>query len=159
MGRLEELYGKIVYLDTAPIIYAIEDGYPDYKEITLPFFKMVSRGKCLAITSVISLLEELVLPVRNKDIWLVRKFQRFFYQTRVRTVEISSQIAEDAAELRALHTKLQIADAIQIATALSTNAAYFLTNDRELPVVSGTKVLITDNLKTKLESNKPETDS
>jgi len=33
MGWLDELRGKVVYLDTAPIIYFIEDEYPDYKKV------------------------------------------------------------------------------------------------------------------------------
>jgi predicted nucleic acid-binding protein len=159
MGWLDELRGKAVYLDTAPIIYFIEDGYPEYKKMMEPFFKMVSRGECLAITSAISVLEGLVLPIRNQDAWLIRKFRNFFYHTRVKTVDISSRVAEEAAELRALHNKIQLADAIQIATALDIKAACFLTNDKELTVVPGIKVLILDDCKIQPKSDISKTDS
>lgn len=150
---------KVVYLDTAPVIYFIEDDYPDYKKMMKPLFKMVSSGECFAITSVISVLEGLVLPIRNRDAWLVRKFHTFFYQTRVKTVEISSQVAAEAAKIRAAHNKIHTADAIQIAAALHTKAEYFLTNDKELAAVSGIKVLVLDDLKVQLKSDQPKTDS
>jgi len=119
---------------------------------------MVSRGECFAITSVISLLEGLVLPICNQDTWLIRKFHKFFYQTRIKTIEITAQVAEGAAELRAVH-KIQIADSIQLATALDTKSAYFLTNDKALTIVPGVKVLVLDEFKIKPNLDEPKTDS
>jgi len=38
MGWVEELHGKLVGLDTAPLIYYIEDR-PVYADMLEPFFK------------------------------------------------------------------------------------------------------------------------
>lgn len=149
MGWLEELHGKLVCLDAAPIIYYIEKGYPGYKKMLDPFFDMVGDGKCSVVTSIISVLEGLVLPVRNNDEELINKFREFFYLTRhIKTVDVTSEIAEKAARIRALHTTIKAPDAIQLATAISSGASVFLTNDVQLASIPDIKVLVLDRLKT-----------
>ncbi len=43
MGWVEDLRGKTVGLDTAPLIYYIED-HPIYAELLAPFFAAVAAG-------------------------------------------------------------------------------------------------------------------
>jgi predicted nucleic acid-binding protein len=61
-------------------------------------------------------------------------------------VDITSQIAEEAAQLRAAHN-IKTPDAIQVATAISLGAAVFLTNDAKLASIPGIKVLVLKDLK------------
>ena len=147
MGWLETVRDKDVCLDTAPIIYYIEKPLPDYRKVLDPFFEMVAEGECSAITSIMSLMEGLVLLIRNDDKFLIRRFRNFFYHTRIRMVEITSSVAEEAARLRATYKDLKGADAIQLATALYTKADFFLTNDKRLASISGINVLVLDDLK------------
>jgi len=151
MGWIEDVKGKIVCLDTAPVIYYLEAGLPEYKKALDPFFDMVAEDKCLAVTSAMALLEGLVLPFRNNDAWLIRRYRNFFYGTRIKTAEITTEIAEQASRLRASYTDINLKspDAIQIATALQMKADFFLTNDKQLSSISEIKVLILDDLKAK----------
>lgn len=146
MGWLKGLYGKVVFLDTAPIVYYIEKEYPNYKELLDPFFDMVADNKCSAITSVMSLLEVLVVPIRRNNVGLIREFRNFFYHTRIQTIEITPEIAEKAARLRAFHA-IKTPDAIQIATAISAGATAFLTNDAQLASIPDIQVLVLKDLK------------
>lgn len=43
MGWVDRLYGKIIGLDTAPLIYYMEEN-PSYLSIVDPFFDAVIRG-------------------------------------------------------------------------------------------------------------------
>jgi len=58
---------------------------------------------------------------------------------------INVEIATKAAELRAKY-KLKTPDALQIAPAICRFSDYFLTNDKQLKIVSEVNVLILDEL-------------
>jgi len=59
MGWIDDLVGQTVALDTAPLIYYIEEN-PDYVELVDPFFAAVGRGDIRVIASTLTLLEVLV---------------------------------------------------------------------------------------------------
>jgi predicted nucleic acid-binding protein len=63
----------------------------------------------------------------------------------LRTVPIDDALAERAAELRARHN-VRTPDALQLAAALLTGAAAFLTNDAALTCVSEIEVLVVGEL-------------
>ena len=46
-----------------------------------------------------------------------------------------------AAQLRAVHPSVRTPDALQLATALSAGCETFVTNDRDLPDLTGLKVI------------------
>jgi len=73
MGWLEKLEGTTVGLDTAPIIYYIEQ-HPLYIEVLRSFFLRVDAGSILAVTSTVTLLEVLVHPLRRGDEALAQKY-------------------------------------------------------------------------------------
>lgn len=70
------------------------------------------------------------------------------------TISLSPEVAEIAAQLRAQHN-LRTPDAVQIATAISAGATYFLTNDSTLPDLPDLKMLVLDNLKKRSKSGGP----
>lgn len=147
MGWLEDLRGQVVGLDTAPLIYYL-DGRPDYKEILHPFFTMVNNRGCSIATSVVTLLEGLVLPKRKNDEEWERRYYNFLFSTNgVKTYNISANIAERAAQIRATYKDIKALDAIQIATAISARASAFLTNDAQLSYITEIKVLVLKDLK------------
>jgi len=59
---------------------------------------------------------------------------------------INAQISETAAELRAKYSFIRTPDAIQIATAINTEADFFITNDKKLKGLSEIKSLVLDEL-------------
>jgi len=61
-------------------------------------------------------------------------------------LDISSQIAEEAASIRA-NFNLKTPDAIHLATFIHSKADYFVTNDKGLKNFNSKQVLILDNLK------------
>ena len=74
MGRLDSLVGKTVALDSAPLIYFIEQRRP-YVDLVRPFFQAVESGQFAVITSVIALSEVLVQPIRAGDEALAKEYQ------------------------------------------------------------------------------------
>ena len=60
MGWLTALQGKVVGLDTAPLIYLIEE-HPVYLDRVRPFFEAMDRGEFAVVTSTVTLLKVLIL--------------------------------------------------------------------------------------------------
>ena len=145
MEWLNSLRGTIVGLDTAPLIYFIEEN-PVYLPLVRPFFEAVDRGEFQVVTSVLTLTEVLVHPLRRGDHRLAYEYRQILLQARqVTTVPISEAIAEEAAVLRGKHG-LRTPDASQLATAIRSGASSFLTNDTRLPNLSGLKILVLNQL-------------
>jgi|HubBroStandDraft_5_1064220.scaffolds.fasta_scaffold101169_2 predicted nucleic acid-binding protein len=145
MEWLKALSGAVVGLDTAPLIYLIEENSA-YLPIVRPFFEGVDRGEFRVITSVVTLAEVLVHPMREGDHDLADQYRRILLQAKhVVTLPVSEAIAEQAAELRARHG-LRMPDAIQLATAVSGGATSFLTNDTQLPSLPSLNIMVLNNL-------------
>lgn len=66
MEWVEALRGTVVALDTAPLIYLIEEN-PTYLPFVRPFFKAVDQGEFKVVTSIVTLTEVLVHPMRHGD--------------------------------------------------------------------------------------------
>jgi predicted nucleic acid-binding protein len=147
MGWLDALQGKRVGLDTPPLIYFIERHHV-YVDVVKPFFTLVDKGEISIVTSTTTLLEVLVQPFRRGDAYLAQQYRAILlYSPNFAVIELSSDIAEEAARLRALYG-LRTPDAIQLATAIVSQASFFLTNDKRLASVKELKVLVLDDLKT-----------
>lgn len=105
------------------------------------FFQALNRGDFIVVTSVITLSEVLVHPLRQNNTNLAREYRDILFNSRgVVTIGVSPRIAEIAAQLRASHN-LRTPDAIQIATAISREATFFLTNDERLPILTELEML------------------
>ena len=140
MGWVEDLRGKTVGVDTSPFIFFIEE-HPSYAPVVDPFFEAVSRGEIQLVTSTIALLEVLVHPIRHDDEHLAQRYNDILLSSpHISTIAVTPKTSQLAAELRAEHN-LKTPDAIHLATALSQNAAAFLTNDRDFPNLDGIKLL------------------
>lgn len=146
MAWIAQLHGKLVCLDTAPVIYFIE-GHPLYVEALRPFFQALDKGECAAVTSIMTLLEVLVHPIRHGNPKLARRYRDLLLDSEgLTTISLSQRIAEEAARLRAFHN-IHVADSIQMATAIRKKASFFLTNDASLPSLPGLQILVLDDLK------------
>ena len=144
MGLIDELSGQRVCIDTAPFIYFIEK-HPKYLNPLHSLFIEVDAGNIDAITSTVTLLEVLVLPIKTNNLVLVEKYRDILlYSKGLTTFEILHEISELSAKLRAKYT-IKTPDAIQIATGILYGANQFLTNDPSLKKITDIKVLILDN--------------
>ena len=155
MGWVEELHGKVVGLDTTPLIAFVEKQ-PANVELLRPFFLAVQNYEISVVTSTVTLLEVLVHPIRHGDAKLAQRYRDILLDAAGFTIiNLNQDIAEEAARLRAFHN-IRTPDSIQMATAIKMNATHFLTNDLKLPSLPGLKVLKLDELKTRPEYLAPD---
>lgn len=145
MEWLIRLQGQVVGLDTAPLIYFIEQNQT-YLELVRAFFQAMSRGEFQVVTSTLTLTEVLVHPLRAGDLELAAQYRDIVLdQENLTTLPVSAEIAEVAAQLRVAQN-LRTPDALQIATAIQAGATFFLTNDGRLAAVPDLEVLVLDTL-------------
>jgi predicted nucleic acid-binding protein len=133
-----------VYLDTAPIIYYVENVLP-YAEYLESVFQRIKTGKLRACTSALTLMEAFVIPYRNKDWALIEKFERLLTQTPDLTIlPLTVEIAREAAKIRAEHS-FKTPDAVQLATACVSGSDCFLTNDTRLKSFAPLQIVLLGN--------------
>ena len=145
MGLLEILKGNMVYLDTAPIIYYIEDVSP-YADLLDPVFQQIKSGAMQAWTSTLTLAETLVVPYRKKDLVLIEKFETLLTQSSdLTTLPLTLDIARETAKIRSAFSSIKTPDAVQLATACVNGIDYFLTNDKNLKAFSPLQVVVLDD--------------
>lgn len=127
-------------IDSSPFIFFIE-RHPKYASVLRPFFEAVDRGDIRLVTSVVTLLEVLVHPIRRGDEALAVRYNDILLSSpNICTIPVTPSTAQSAAELRSQH-RLKTPDAIQLATAIDQGAGAFLTNDRAFPRVGETDIL------------------
>jgi predicted nucleic acid-binding protein len=145
MEWIKALAGKIVGLDTDPLIYLIEENLT-FLPFVRPFFEAVDRGEFRVVTWIVTLTEVLVHPMRRGDQKLADQYRRILLHSSHVTAEpVSEIIADEAARLRARHG-LRTPDAIQLATAIRSGASSFLTNDSRLPSLAPLNMLVLNQL-------------
>jgi predicted nucleic acid-binding protein len=106
-------------------------------------FDAVDSGISRCVTSVLTLQEVLVHPLRQDRSDLATKYKEILTNSlNISLLEIGPAIAERAAALRARYQWLRAPDAFQIATGLESCAELAITNDSkwksvtEIPVVT-----------------------
>ena len=145
MGWLNQLQGKVIGLDTAPLIYFIEQN-PNYIDIVREFFMAMNKGEFQVVTSSLTLTEVLVHPLRNGNNQLAQQYRNILLNQDFLTVfSVSPDIAQLAAQLRATDN-IRTPDAIQIATAIQNDAEFFLTNDKGFQNIANLNIQILDEI-------------
>lgn len=145
MGIINLLPGKSLFIDTAPLIYFIE-GKSIFRDKLFLIFQGNEQGKFRIQTSVITLTEVLVHPLRSGRKDLKRQYESILLNSPFFDIyELDVSTAITAAELRGKY-KLKTPDAFQMAAALTRKADFFLTNDQKLKIVTEIKVLTPDDL-------------
>jgi len=134
------LAAKRIALDTALFIYLI-DEHPIFSSAVSPLFAAIASGRVLAVTSALTLLEVMVVPLRNGDALIADRYQRILTDSfGLLLAEIDQPVLLLAAKLRAT-SRLKTPDAIQLATALGAGCEFFVTNDRDLPDIAGLRIV------------------
>lgn len=104
-------------------------------------FDRNDRGDFQILTSTVTLIEVLTLPLRQGAWQLASEYQEIISNSPfIFVVPLDVAIARKAADLRAAYG-LQTPDAIQLATAISSGCTAFLTNDQQLSVVKEINVI------------------
>lgn len=127
MGRLTFPSGSRIYLDTAPIIYSVEE-HESYWTVLRPVWAFLKNGEIEVVTSELSMLETLVRPLRNEDADLITAYETLLTASQVELIPITVSVLRNAAELRA-EQNLKTPDSIHAATASLPNCDFLVTND------------------------------
>ncbi len=93
MEWLTQLQGQVVGLDTAPLIYFIEQN-DTYLELVRAFFKAMNQGQFQVVTSTLTLTEVLVGKINwifaqcgRLYLWVAVRCERTLLRDRVDTFE------------------------------------------------------------------------
>jgi predicted nucleic acid-binding protein len=136
---------KRLFLDTAPVIYFVERN-PAYTALVDDIFDRIDAGTLEAVTSPITLAECLVHPVKKGLSKTEQDFNDLIVGgANVTFVPLGDAAGRRAAELRATYN-LALADALQVAAALTAGCDAFLTNDVGLKVVKEIPILVLKDL-------------
>jgi len=116
-----------VYLDSAPIIYLVENVSPhiDY------LLSRLANENALQICSDLSRLECRVFPVREQKTTLSAAFDAYFNTIINEIVPLTSTVIDLGTEIRAQYG-FKTPDALHLACAVSANCDLFMTNDKQL---------------------------
>ena len=130
--------GAQLLVDSTPIIYTLQ-AHPKFASRYKPMFERHATGDLLLVVTTITIAEVLTGPLGAGEEALAKRFRAVMEPWRV--VELSADIAETAARLRA-KLKLTLLDAIQVTSALAINAEALVTYDRDFAKVKGLRVAV-----------------
>jgi predicted nucleic acid-binding protein len=129
MGQIAIPATGLIYLDTQILIYSVE-RHPQFAPALQPLWDAVQSKRANVVTSKLSILECLVVPLRAGDIELIARFNTLFASEALQLEEVSEEVLRYAAKLRADTPSLRGPDSIHAATSLLCRTDSFLTNDR-----------------------------
>jgi predicted nucleic acid-binding protein len=144
LGLLSDLAPGPVAFDTAIFIYFLE-AHPLYRPLVAPVFTAIDRGELKGVTSSLTLMESLVVPLRAGNRVLAGRYETLLTSSRgLRMISVDLDLLRAAAQVRAV-TRAKTPDAIQAAAALVGGCSVFLTNDNRIPSLPGLRVLVLDD--------------
>jgi predicted nucleic acid-binding protein len=135
-GGLSE--GATVLVDTAPWIYLLED-HAEFATRFLGLFEAAERGQVQLALSTVTLAEVLTGPIKARQTALAKRYETALGTYQV--VPLSAAVASLASQLRVQY-RLNLPDAVQLASALDIGAAALVTHDRDFSAVQGLPVLM-----------------
>lgn len=142
---LERVGPGPVAIDTACFIYFAE-AHERYASLLRPLFAAADAGALQLVTSIVTLLEVLVVPYRAGANELAVRYELLLTRSRgINLVAAGAAEARLAAQLRAQYG-MRTPDALQLATGLEARCTAFVTNDRAFPTIPGLPVIQLDSL-------------
>lgn len=117
-----------IYLDTCIVIYFIEK-HPSYST-TIEYLLSSLSVKDIVCYSPLIRFECLIMPIRTNNPDLQNHYELFFKAQEC--LEMTSEVFEKSAKLRADNIYLKTPDALHLATALHYECDEFWTNDDRL---------------------------
>lgn len=108
------------------------EGSEEFGPAAGRILKAAEEGRIHLVSSILSLLEVLVVPKRFRNQELCRLYREFFESfPNLRVLPIDSEVAEIASDLRAEHG-LRTPDSLHMATAIRAGADAFVSQDLRL---------------------------
>lgn len=142
-GPLRE--ARVAYLDTAPLVYAIED-HPTFGPLVGAVLDAVDAGRLGAVSSTLTLAEILVQPYRRGRADLVARYRAILTGSpNLRLLGLDEAVAVEAARIRAT-ADLRLPDAVHLATAVVAGADTFVTNHAQLRRFREVRVVVLRDL-------------
>ncbi len=136
---------RVLAADTMVFIYHLQE-HPRYVSATQVILDAWEAGSHQGVTSIISLAEVLVKPLRDGNDVAAEDYRRLLTTfPNLRLCDVNRSIAEVAARLRAVHGQ-PMPDMIQVATAVIAGATGFVTNDPALKGIEDVEILILDDI-------------
>ncbi|KLU63350.1 PIN domain protein [Peptococcaceae bacterium CEB3] len=133
--------GLKLFVDTAPIIYFIEE-HPVYIDEVSDIFNKTAEGTVQVVTSVITLIEVLAKPYKLGQNDIVDVYKDFFSNSKGFSVmSIDTSVAELTAKIRA-EFGFKLPDALQLAIFEHNDCEYFVTNDKQLKSYDKNRICI-----------------
>lgn len=120
----------MVFLDTSPVIYLIEQPPLWGPKSTARIKALLVGGERLAVSDLVR-MECQVGPLKRNDTLLMAKFAVFFASPDVQVLSISGAVCDRAAIIRAQYGFKPL-DALHLATAVENGCSLFLNNDSRL---------------------------
>jgi predicted nucleic acid-binding protein len=147
MGEIDDKVKKlfkahqVVGLDTMPFIYSMEARKP-YIPFLRSVFYYIEKGFAKGITSIITLTEVLVKPLKDQNIRAIKDYKFLLTNfPNLKMVNIDPKVAEKGAELRATYG-IRTPDALQVASAIENQATIFLSNDHKLKKIKEIEMVL-----------------
>lgn len=131
-----------LYLDSAPIIYTVEQTPGFYGAVD----RLLSRASLVLVASDLTRMECRVKPMREGNLGLLEDFEEFFDEVVEELLPLSREGVNLATEIRARYGfyGFKVPDSLHLATALEAGCDAFLTNDHRLDRFSGLAVEIVE---------------
>ena len=126
-----------LYLDTAPVIYVVEQ-VPDFSEKILHY---IQKPDIELVVSDLTWMECRVKPLTENKETLLADYDKFFSQSVIEIVELSRRVLERAAHIRSQYN-IKTPDAIHLGAAIISKCDIFLTNDRRLERFKDTRITV-----------------
>jgi predicted nucleic acid-binding protein len=122
---------QLIGLDTTIFIYHVEANQK-YLPLTRTILKYVESGQGSGIISTVAVMELTVHPWRINRGDVARQYEALLVNfPNLKLVSVTREVARQAAQLRAKYN-LRPADALQVATAMVSDATAWVSNDRQL---------------------------
>lgn len=135
-----------IFIDTAPFIYLVENNPIYYSRVYNFIIEEFSEKKSFLSTSTITLAEFYVRPKLLNDTKIITVFKDTLRELNISIFDLTKEIAEQSAELRAKYGFLKSFDSIQLATALHFNCSVFFSNDKVFKKINDIKTILVDEI-------------
>jgi predicted nucleic acid-binding protein len=131
--------GTVLVVDTAPIIYFLED-HRTLAGRYQALFERAAQGEVAIAISAITVAEVLSGPAAGGNEVLLESYRAALTQSPGWSViDVSERVAVAAARFRAAY-RLKLPDALQLATAVAIGAYGLVTHDRDFRAVKDVRI-------------------
>jgi len=132
--------GSSVFIDSAPIIYLLEN-HPQYADYFARLFTRIYARELVGVISAITIAEVATGPIQKGHPEIAEQYRATLLQPPFWIfAPIDDQLALHAAEMRA-HYHLKLPDALQLACALTHRCHSLVTHDRDFSKVKEIKII------------------